>query len=415
MAMERLPTELITQILGYMSTNELKDIGLISSEYRYFVLPMLFRRIRPCPWGKQEQGMGDLIACLQNNAMLSSAVRVLDARDVRHSKRPVEVLRRIMETTTQWEELVLSMDDHLPLAVLDDNTKLQLRRLRCFTWRWSTGPKFYHLLLDILPTCTNLVEIWVPGLKEEMIKAVDPGGLAAATWVNRLQTYGGPSYPLNYLHNSTPLYHLTCTTEIPSTLLQRLGGLVGQQLLHLHCSLSVTKSPDTMLIRDAYLPPSLIPSLFPNLRYVAWFLIMSQPGSIPGDLVRFLLVPTSLLITHIQDLPRVKSSGDEAALDTNGHLLHAIQQLHFLREVCFVSLHTRSVPSAALASPAMKFVNDVQMISPPSLQAICLWAPYSEPRSYGFRKEGVESTNEGSQKLWVCEENVLVPPLCQYD
>jgi len=37
--MERLPTELITQILGYMSTKELKDIDLISSECRYFVLP----------------------------------------------------------------------------------------------------------------------------------------------------------------------------------------------------------------------------------------------------------------------------------------------------------------------------------------------------------------------------------------
>jgi len=401
--MERLPTELVIQILSYMSTKELKVIGFVSSEYRYLVLPTLFRRIRPHSWG--EQGIENLIRCFRNNTVLSSAVRVLDMQLIRNSNRPVEVLRRIMETTTRWEELVLSMDDHLPISVLDDNTKLQLRRLRCFTW---TNPNFYHLILDILPTCTNLVEIWMPDLEDERIKAIDPAGLAAATWVNRLEKYGGPPHPLNYLHNSTPLCHLTCTTGIPSPLLQMLGGLVGQQLLHLHFPLYVTEKPDIRLIRNTYLPPSLIPSLFPNLRHVAWFLIIPQPGSILGDLVRFLLAPTSLLITHIQDLPHVKSSGDEASLDTNGILLDAIQRLHFLRQVCFISHHTNKV----LAKPALKFVDDVQKMSPPSLQAICLWAPNSKPWSYTFREKGVESTNEGTQKLWSCETNVLVPPFC---
>jgi hypothetical protein len=45
--MERLPTELVIQILGYMSMEELKVIGFISSEYRSLVLPLLFRRISP--------------------------------------------------------------------------------------------------------------------------------------------------------------------------------------------------------------------------------------------------------------------------------------------------------------------------------------------------------------------------------
>ena len=248
----------------------------------------------------------------------------------------------------------------------------------------------------------------MPDLEEEMIKAIDPAGLAAAIWVNRLEKYGGPPYPLNYLHNSTPLSHLTCTTEIPSPPLQRLGGLIGQQLLHLHFPLYMTEKPDIRFIRNTYLPPSLIPSLFPNLHYVAWFLIIPQPGSILGDLVRFLLAPTSLLITHIQDLPHVKSSGDEASLDTNGILLDAIQRLHSLRQVCFISYHG----SRVLAKPALKFVDDVQKKSPPSLQAICLWAPNSKPWSYTFREKGVESTNEGTQKLWSCETNVLVPPFC---
>ena len=37
--MERLPTELVLQILGYMSKEELEVIGFISSEYRSLVVP----------------------------------------------------------------------------------------------------------------------------------------------------------------------------------------------------------------------------------------------------------------------------------------------------------------------------------------------------------------------------------------
>jgi len=74
----------------------------------------------------------------------------------------------------------------------------------------------------------------MPALKEEMIKAIDQDGLASARWVDRLQKYQGSPYLLNYPHNSAPLYHLTCTTGIPSPMLQRLGGLVSQQLLYLH-------------------------------------------------------------------------------------------------------------------------------------------------------------------------------------
>jgi len=403
--MERLPTELVIHILSYASNKQLKIIGFLSSEYRSLVIPLLFRHI--CPWSlpARTRDIDGLITCLQNNIRLSSAVRVLDAQHVIGSQHPVEELRRIMEVTTRWEELVLHMDDPRPLAVLDDNTKFQLRRLQCILCHWSTGIRFYHLLLDILPTCTNLVEIWVPGMKEEMIKAMDPAGLATATWVNRLQKYRGLPYPLNYLHNSTPLYHLTCTTGIPSPLLQRLGGRVGQQLLYLHSPLCET---GIRLIGNTYLPPSLIPSLFPNLRHVAWFWIMSQPGSIPGDLVRFLLVSASLLITNIQDLLHAKSSGDEATMDTNGILLDAIQRLHFLRQVCFISHHASDV----LAKPALKFVGDMQKMSPPSLQAICLWAPNSKLWSYTFKKNGVGSTSDGTQKLWVCETNVPVPSFC---
>lgn len=287
--MDRLPAELIIQILNYMSMEELKVIGFISSRYRFLVLPFLFRRILPWSWAARRKGTAALIACLQNNSLLSSVVRILDAQSIRRSRQPVEEIRRIMELTTSWEELILPADEHIPLAVFDDNTKLKLRRLQL-----TNGPKFDHLLLNILPTCTNLVDLEIPQVEEGWFKIFDPVGSASAEWINRLKKYRGPPYPLNYLRDSTPLYRLASRVEVPSQMLYRLGQLVGPQLLALHIPIDMID----ILTAKHHLQTSLTPSLFPNLQYVAWFFITSQPGIVRGNFVTFWLALTMLLITR---------------------------------------------------------------------------------------------------------------------
>jgi hypothetical protein len=293
--MERLPTELVIQILSYMSKGQLKDIGLISSEYRSLVMPFLFHRIRPWWCGARGRDISNLISCLQNNPRLSFVVRVLNADAIGKSLRPVEELRQIMEITARWEELILPADEHIPLTLFDDNMKLQLRHLGLIQGTISPGQKLSDFLLNVLPACTNLVKLEIHGNEENWFKTCDPTGSAAAIWINRLETYRGPSYFLNYLHNSAPLHELISTTVASSPVLQRLGRLVGQQLLTLHVNFSLTRDPDSGFIGDGYLPPSLFPSSFPNLRYVSWFFILT-----PGDLVRTFLAPSLLLITHIR-------------------------------------------------------------------------------------------------------------------
>jgi hypothetical protein len=283
--MERLPTELAIQILSYMSKEELKVIGFISSEYRSLVIPFLFRRIRPWSLGTAWESISDITTYLQNSPHLSSAVRVLDVELIRNfqNRNPGEDLQRIMEITTLWEELILPAGNRLPLAVFSENTKSQLRRLRCIGG--TVGLEF-HRLLDILPTCTSLVVLQIPDIEEDWFESVDPAGLVAAKWVNRLEKYSGPLYPLKYLHSGTPLYHLETTTEVPLSMLQRLGRLLGQRLLALHVHLYVRFYNHFNWTRENHLQPSPIPSVFPNLRFVAWFLIKSEPGSIPNDIVR---------------------------------------------------------------------------------------------------------------------------------
>jgi hypothetical protein len=280
--MERLPIELVTQILSYIPKEELKVIGFISSEYRSLAIGFLFRCIRPWARGSTRQGISDLISCLQNNHHLSLAVRVLDAKMIRDSQNAAEDLQRIMEITARWEELILPANNRLPLAVFGENTKLQLRRLRCTGY---VGYEFRHFL-NILPTCTNLVVLEIPQIRDKWFESLGPAGLVAAKWVNRLEKYTGPLYPLNYLRSGTPLYHLETTTEVPLPMLQKLGQLLGQQLLALHVHLSTRCFDDMSWIWINHLSPSLIPSLFPNLRYVAWFLIKPEWWSVRGDIVR---------------------------------------------------------------------------------------------------------------------------------
>jgi len=105
-----------------------------------------------------------------------------------------------MEITTGWEELILPPDVDHPLEIFDDNTKLQLRRLSFYSG--DIGPEFSHFLSDILPACTNLVELEIPHVPEDWFKTLDPAGSAAGIWINRLEKYRGPPYPLNYLHKA---------------------------------------------------------------------------------------------------------------------------------------------------------------------------------------------------------------------
>jgi hypothetical protein len=277
--MERLPIELVTQILSYIPKEELKVIGFISSKYRSLVIPFLFRRIRPWPRKTTRQGISDLIACLQNNHHLSSVVRALDAEGIRDS---AEDLQRIMEITARWGELALPASNWLPIAVFGENTKSRLRRLRCTGYVGSEFPR----LLEILPACTNLLVLEIPQIGDKRFESLDPAGLVAAKWVNRLEKYTGPLYPLNYLRSGTPLYHLETTTKVPLPMLQKLGQLLGQQLLALHVHLTVDPHDNMSYSWINYLSPSPIPSLFPNLQYVAWFMVKSELWFVPDDIVR---------------------------------------------------------------------------------------------------------------------------------
>jgi len=276
--MERLPTELVIQILEYMSMRELKIIGFISSEYRSLVIPFLFRRICPWSWEATRRDIPDLIACLRNNHRLSSVVRMLDAWAISNSQQQLEEIRQIMEITAWWEGLILPVvDEHIPLAVFDDNTKLQLRCLKFIPPISFVGPKLSHLLLNILPTCVNLIDLEIPILKEDWFKTSDPNGSAITIWMNRLKIYRGPSYPLHYLRNGSPLHQLICKTEVPSPMLHSLGRLAGQKLYTLLVHLNWPKGHAYRSTGKHYLPPSPIPSLFPNLQDAGYFLVMSQP------------------------------------------------------------------------------------------------------------------------------------------
>jgi len=126
--MERLPTGIILQILSYMSKEELKVIGYISSKYRSLAGPFI-PSYSSLVMGRGETRHFRFDRSPNKNARLSSIVRLLDTEGIRRSQRLVEEIRQIVEITAWWEELILLADEHIPLAVFDNNIKLKLCRL----------------------------------------------------------------------------------------------------------------------------------------------------------------------------------------------------------------------------------------------------------------------------------------------
>jgi len=84
--MEHLPTELVIQILSYMSREELKVTGFLSFEYQSLVLPLLFCRIRPWLWGAREQGTA--VLNIMPPKQLPSLLRRQNARCESHKEFP---------------------------------------------------------------------------------------------------------------------------------------------------------------------------------------------------------------------------------------------------------------------------------------------------------------------------------------
>ena len=194
---------------------------------------LLFRRILPRPWKREWDSVHPIIY-LQNNAKLSSVVGVLDSRTTILPQEGPKESRRMLEISIWWEEPVLPVNVDCLLPMFVDNTKLQLRRLRCTAG--SLSLKLYHLLPAYYLLGRTSLTYRYPIYRTAGSRPFDPAGSASTTWEKSLRKI------------SRPILSPCLSLQLPATLSTDMyygssfSRLVGQQPVALHANVHLARA-----------------------------------------------------------------------------------------------------------------------------------------------------------------------------
>ena len=220
----------------------------------------------------------------------------------------------------------------------------KLRRLHIY------NPVFFHDIITIfIPRHELLNDLKIPFVLDSYISdlvilsMLPPAKSAAATSVNRLVTYHGPRNLLLLLTPNSSMKHFISSHQLDEGTLHKLS-LVSRGLL----SLIIDDRMDQTHYKT--LPASLIPSLFPNLRSIAWLSVEDTSVSV-------------------------------------------IDQLPHLRLIWFRSTHYGGLPESVQA-----FITTIMEFSAKNnrpLREICLYAPDGNPFSHTYSKRSTWLHEEG--------------------
>ena len=257
--------------------------------------------------------------------------------------KAAELLRHLFEIVSNLEEL------HIQCPVA--NSQLpphyfpNLRRLHIY------NPAFFNdIITDFIPRHESLNDLKISFVLDSFtsgpvtLPMLPPAESAVASSVNRLVTYHGPRDLLHLLTRNSSMKHATSSHQLDEGTLRKLSRAVSRGLL----SLIIDDPMDPTHYNT--LPASLIPSLFPNLRSIAWLSVDDTSASV-------------------------------------------IDQLPHLRRVWFRSRHCRELPESVQA-----FINRVVELSAKDnqpLREIRLYSPAGDPFSHTYTKTSVWSHETG--------------------
>ena len=274
--MKQLPTETVTQILGLLSNPELKSVALVAYRYSTLSRPFLFQRIRILFVTNVLPFWVSRIADSPNHARM---IKIIEIRG-HWPESSLEGVRNLVRSAVALEELlILAPTSTIPLELLDPAI---LPNLKKFSIDASTNWK--RLFIDFLPHCPKIVDFEVPCSSEEWAR----GSVFASNLqkhvqspMDRLHKFRGPPYFLDYMSKSDrALQHFSALAELTDEELSHIGKDLGfgPELLSLHVIIEPSPfSPVTYWTGKHCITPSITPSLFPNLRSVAWFFVHRLP------------------------------------------------------------------------------------------------------------------------------------------
>ena len=267
--MKHLPTETVLQVIGHLSKPDLMSVALISSRYSILARPFLFKRIRFQFKSKQLPYYVRHIGEYPDHALM---IKIIEIGAHWRVVFP-DGFQDLFRAAVTLEELWILERNRFPLEELDPAPFSNLRRLVIISWA-----DYARLAADFFPQCPKLVDLEVSKFLCSPFARTDKLTSAlqqhAPSFMNRLRRFRGPPYFLHYMprtgralqHFSSTLWH---TDEWPSYISKEMG--FGEELLSLHIIMSDHDSVSPSRAEKLCFSPSITPSLFPNLRSVAWF------------------------------------------------------------------------------------------------------------------------------------------------
>jgi hypothetical protein len=356
----------MVELLEYMDKPTLHSFTIVSSKYCTIAQPLIFRRI--CVDRTAYKRFVLFIEQMETSSKLALMIKIL----IILKRSTINLLPRLFAVVSNVEELFI--DFVVAESLLTPHYFPNLRRLH---FPVSRERVLQDLVTNFIPLHESLNDLefpFVPYGHSDIFGVLHMPLLAesASSWVNRLITYHGPRGLLSLLTPNSMMKHLTSSQQLDEAALRELSRVVSNGLL----SLIIDDPIDRTAAQT--LPPSLLPTLFPNLQSIAWLPLYTNTGA---------LDPIMDIVgeVHISCLRQLTLK----LQDKNTLTLRAIDQLPLLRQIWFSSNHTGALPKDVAT-----FMAEIQEGSDNKnrpLHAIYVYASAGFPISHIYTKASIHS------------------------
>jgi len=269
--MERLPTELMVEVVGYSDKPTIHTFTIVSSKYREIAQPHLFRHISINAMMTERNA--NFVEQVESSSKHASMIKILT---IRMPFTP-ELLQHLFAVVSNLEELFMYIER--ADFSLSPHYFPHLRRVH---FRASRRGVIDDVVANFIPCHRVLDDL---NVSSPQLSTSDPATLcipplmeSVSSGVNRLVTYQGPRGLLPLLTPNSKMKHLTVSQKLDERTLRKLSSAVSGGLL----SLIVNYQTDPF--KYEALPGPLIPSLFPTLRSIAWLSLDIQSISVVDQL-----------------------------------------------------------------------------------------------------------------------------------
>ena len=269
--MDSLPTETMLHIVSFLSGIDLKHFSLVSTSFTPLAQRALFKTVRILmdTGNLRPERFVDFVDTVVKKPRMGLMMKRLDIGAKFDKGLHYQPLVQLLEQLHDLRELLCHSNASLPSIQF---RPYQFPRLHRIQWPLrGTGTDILHTLLPYSPVI-DLSLCWCPTHPKskvafDALRQISPSKWTK--WVNNLVRYTGTSYLIEGLSEDAKLLHFCSSNSLSEEILR---GIASKRLLSLHVNIEVYRRS----LEEQHIPPSLLPSLFPNLQSVAWFTVQSS-------------------------------------------------------------------------------------------------------------------------------------------